>query len=142
MRWDALEAVIRRVRLSMEQDIRADRLVADEIIRDCGLVPDWSPGTYEAGEVRNHDGQTWRCCQAHDSTENDAWSPGAAAALWAPYHATDPRYARPFLPPTGSHDAYRKGEVMVWTDGKTYRSTMDANVYDPEGYPQGWEAIA
>lgn len=137
---DALEAVVRRVRLSMEADIVAGALTATEIIRDSGLVPDWMPGNYAVGDVRNHNEQTWRCCQAHDSTVTTDWEPGAVASLWAPYHSDDPRYARPYVAPTGAHDAYHEGEYMT-LDGMTYKCLADGTVHDPTAYPAAWESV-
>ena len=36
--------------------------------------------------------------------------------------------------------AFALGELGYWkADGKTYKSLIEANVYTPEAYPQGWE---
>jgi hypothetical protein len=36
--------------------------------------------------------------------------------------------------------AFAKGEFGYWkADGKTYKSLIEANVYTPAAYPQGWE---
>lgn len=36
--------------------------------------------------------------------------------------------------------AFAKDELGYWeADGKTYKSLLDANVYTPAEYPQGWE---
>ena len=38
--------------------------------------------------------------------------------------------------------AFAKGEIGYWkANGKTYKSLIDANVYTPAAYPQGWEEI-
>lgn len=42
-----------------------------------------------------------------------------------------------FVKPTGSHDAYKKGDIVRY-NGKLYQSTIDSNVYSPDEYPQGW----
>ena len=112
-------------------------MVAAEILFD-----KWKPGNYALNDVRRYKDQLWRCCQAHDSTASADWFPGNVAALWAPYHTTDPAAAKPFIQPAGAHDAYLQGEVCIWTDGKIYRSIMDsANAYSPEAYPAGWEQV-
>lgn len=116
-------------------------LTDNQVLEVSELFPAWEPGTYEVGEVRNHGGQTWRCVQAHDSTATPDWAPGSVAALWAPYHAADPAYARPWIAPTGAHDAYQKGECMVWTDGAVYRCLTDGTVHDPAALPGSWEAV-
>lgn len=38
--------------------------------------------------------------------------------------------------------AFALGELGYFkADGKTYKSLIDANVYTPEAYPQGWEVV-
>lgn len=38
--------------------------------------------------------------------------------------------------------AFAKGELGYWkANRKTYKSLIDANVYTPAAYPQGWEEI-
>lgn len=44
----------------------------------------------------------------------------------------------PYVQPTGAHDAYAKGDYVLWDD-KIYRSLIDANVWSPLAYPAGWE---
>ena len=56
------------------------------------------------------------------------------------YHGTSPETARPWVVPTGTHDMYRAGEYMVWTDGQTYRCRQDTN-FSPEDLPGAWEAV-
>lgn len=93
--------------------------------------------------MKRYGGQLWRCVQGHDSAGQTGWEPGKAPALWAAYHTTDPAFAKAFVQPAGAHDAYLKGEVCLWTDGKVYRSVMEtANAYSPADYPAGWEAVA
>ena len=45
-----------------------------------------------------------------------------------------------FKQPTGAHDAYMKGDMVVY-NGKTYKSIIDNNVWSPDTYPNGWEVI-
>lgn len=38
--------------------------------------------------------------------------------------------------------AFALGELGYWkADGKTYKSLIEANVYTPATYPQGWEVV-
>lgn len=121
----------------LTKDRTSTEMLAAETIFD-----PWTEGSYQLNDVRKHDGQLWRCCQAHDSTGNPGWYPGAVAALWAPYHTTNPEDAKPYIAPTGAHDAYQTGEVCVWTDGKVYRCKADATVHDPATLPASWEVVA
>ena len=138
--YDRLEAVIRAVRYLMQGDMGRN-LDSTQAIACEALVAVWTPGAYQIGDRRTHNGQVWRCCQQHDSAINPDVIPGQAPAHWVPDHATDPRWAKPFVQPTGAHDAYQTGECMVWTDGRVYRSTLDGNAYSPGDYPQGWEEV-
>jgi hypothetical protein len=46
-----------------------------------------------------------------------------------------------WVQPTGAHDAYMVGDVVKYTDGKTYKSLIDNNVWAPDTYPAGWEEV-
>lgn len=46
--------------------------------------------------------------------------------------------AKEFVQPTGAHDAYNKGDRVLF-DGKVYVSTIDGNVWSPLVYPAGWQ---
>lgn len=94
---------------------------------------------YAAGDVRTYGGQPWKCVQGHAHHGEPGWEPGAAASLWAAFHATDAAHALPLVQPTGAHDMYKAGEYMIYTDGVTYRAKMDT-AYSPEEYAQAWEA--
>ena len=45
-----------------------------------------------------------------------------------------------FVQPTGAHDAYTKGTKVVY-QGQIWESTIDANVWSPTDYPQGWKIV-
>lgn len=70
-----------------------------------------------------------------DTAEN---SPGAAPALWE-----DIAYKAGYriIPETITAGlAFAKDEKGWWRD-TLYRSTIDNNVWTPEAYPAGWEAV-
>lgn len=113
---------------------------ADVIIRSVEFILPWSQGKYILDDIRMWEGQPKRCCQAHDSTANSAWTP-AVASLWSPFHATSRETALPWIKPTGAHDMYKANEYMVFTDGGTYRCIQDT-AYSPTEYAQAWERVA
>lgn len=45
-----------------------------------------------------------------------------------------------FKPPTGAHDAYKKGDRVTF-ENKVYESLIDANVYFPKDNPDFWKEI-
>ena len=139
MDYSALSAIIRAVRMDMQELAQAGSLNGSKAVACEGIFPVWEPGAYVIGDVRRFNNQVWRCCQAHDSTGQPGWEPGAAAALWAPYHTADPAFAKDFFQPTGAQDAYQKGEVCRF-EGRVWRSLLDGNGYSPQAHPSGWEA--
>lgn len=91
--------------------------------------------------MRNALGQTWECFQEHNSAEHPDISPegGAWRTFWRPLHGNTPETARPFVEVQGSHDAYKTGEFMIWTDG-TVRECLNWTSYGPDGDPTAWSA--
>lgn len=114
----------------------------DTAIQSMVLFREWEPGDYreKVGEPRRFNGYPYRVYQPHDSTANPGWTPEAAPALWAPYHGTTAETALPYRQPTGTHDMYKAGEMMVWTDGTVYRCAQDT-VYSPDTYAQAWARV-
>ncbi len=133
----ALEAVVRLAKNQLRQN--AGSMEQTEVISCAALLPAWEPAIYHAGDVVQQGGQPWKCVQAHDSTRNPDWQPGAAASLWSPYHSKSPAWALDWVQPTGAQDAYQQGEYMVWTDGSLYRCKQDNTVWSPEELPTAWE---
>lgn len=140
MNTKGLESALRLNKILFDA-LSEDTLTPTNIIACDGLVEDWAPGNYALNDIRNHGGQTWRCCQAHDSTSNPSWEPGTVPALWTPLHAASPQYARPYVAPSGAHDAYQTNECVIWTDGSIYRATEDNVVHDPGIRPEAWEKV-
>lgn len=100
------------------------------------LYPEWKAGTeYAVGKRVRYAEKLYRCVQAHTSQEG--WEPPATPALWVRTAAEGeiPEWVQP----TGAHDAYGTGD-KVRHSGKTWVSTMDANVYEPGTY--GWDEVA
>lgn len=109
------------------------------------LFDEWGAGRdYQAGEVLRHDGEMYRVAQAH--TSQSQWEPGAAGTESLYTRATiDPETGYDvWQRPTGAHDAYGKGDRVLWPDasGKVYESTIDGNAWSPEEYPEGWEVVS
>ena len=130
MNANGLESAVRLNRILMENALKAGNLTPTQIIACDGLVEEWSPGSFERGDVRKEGGQVWKCCQTHDSTANPDWTPTSQRALWVPYHSKDPAHA------------YQTDEVMLWTDGWIYRCKQNGTVHDPSVLPQAWEQVS
>ena len=104
------------------------------------LFPVWKPGVYKVGDIRVTNSiikKPYECILDHDSIQNPDYTIDVRT-LWKPYHSRQKEYALPWEVPTGSHDIYKAGEYMIWTDGKVYLAKKDTN-FSPDVYPQGWE---
>lgn len=134
------KAKLSSYRMAMDAAVEAAREDTAAINRVATLVRPWRPGAYAVGDVRVYGGIPYRCVQAHDSTQNPAWTPDATPALWMQYHGTTPETARPWVAPAGAHDIYRAGEYMIWTDGQMYKCLQDTD-FSPAEYAQAWEAV-
>lgn len=100
---------------------------------------EWEQGVYQAGDIRTSKGKPYECIMTHDSTNNPTWDI-SVRTLWKPYHSRKKEFALPYEAPTGSHDMYKSGEYMIWTDGKTYHCKSDTN-YNPVEYAMAWEVV-
>lgn len=105
------------------------------------FFPAWEVDTaYAVGDRRKYNDKLYRCVQAHTSQEG--WEPPSVPALWTRTGA-DPEEIEVWVQPTGAQDAYNRGDKVHYptiTD-PVYMSLIDANVYSPEAYPQGWEVV-
>lgn len=90
----------------------------------------------EVGTRRTYAGKTWQAIQAHVTLAS--WAPDITPALWVEVIET-PTYPE-WVAPTGAHDAYNTGDRVVF-EGNVHESLIDANVWSPTAYPQGWLLI-
>ena len=94
------------------------------------------PVAYAVGNIRQYNGELFRCVRAHTSQAD--WTPDATASLWK--KIGDPTEEWPaWSQPIGAHDAYNSGD-KVSHNGKHWTSNIDANVWEPGA--SGWrEAV-
>lgn len=112
------------------------QVVLEEVAQGA-TAEDWVQPTgahdaYPRDAVVKHGGKAWRSL-----IDANVWAPGTSGwrLLWAG-SSTPPEWVQP----TGAHDAYKKGDLVTYK-GKVYRSLIDANVWAPDAYPQGWELV-
>lgn len=95
----------------------------------------WAPSAYPQGweEVSIDDGPI----------EPAPEEPGGGGEVVEPEPTPEPEQPETypeFVQPTGGHDAYKTGDRVLY-NGKIYESTIDANVWAPDAYPQGWKVV-
>lgn len=130
------------VRAQVEALFQSADIDDDSKIRNDNLCAEWELGAYKIGDVRTHGGQVWECYQDCDTEKNPDIIPDNTSwfTFWRPLHGKTPETARPFVPVQGSHDMYRTGEYMIYTDGKMYKCKSDTN-FSPDDYAQAWEVV-
>ena len=119
--------------------------LSDEKAMEIATIYDpWKVGkAYAVGEFVTYgvnavgDPQLYKVVQAHTSQAD--WTPDAVASLYDAIGLDNNGYPV-WSAPTGAHDAYNTGDIVNY-NGTLYKSLIDGNVYSPEAYPAGWEAV-
>lgn len=103
------------------------------------LYPEWSGESvsYKKNDRFMYHNKFYKVLQKHTSQED--WTPDTTSSLYVEI-ANPNEECLEFKQPTGAHDAYAK-DAKVTFEGKHYKSLIDANVYSPTAYPQGWELV-
>ena len=57
-----------------------------------------------------------------------------------PEPSPEPEEWPTWVQPTGAHDCYNTGDKVTY-NGQHYVSKINGNVWSPEAYPAGWEAV-
>lgn len=91
--------------------------------------PEGSHDAYPEGWEVTHAGKRWVSI-----TPDNVHAPGVSGWRQLVEEGSHPEWVQP----VGGHDAYKIGDIVT-RDGKTWRSTADANVWPPGVY--GWVEI-
>ena len=97
-------------------------------------------GVNVAVTVRDSGAEVRLVQQAGDGAWTSLGQVTSLAHLWQliDEHLPAPAYPE-WVQPTGAHDAYALGDKVTW-NGKTWESTVDANVWEPG--VSGWREVA
>lgn len=111
------------------------------VIRDDVGGLEWRENeVIKTGQIRTHDTIDYECIQGHIT--QPGWQPNLVPALWKVYD--DPSAGIPvWRQPTGAHDAYNIGAQVHFPtiNDPVYESVINANVWSPAVYPQGWKKV-
>lgn len=123
--------------------IFATTLTEEEAMEVPAVYDPWKPGkAYKGGEYFTYgvnavgDPQLYRVNEGKNHTSQENWLPSVERSLYTPIGLDDAGYPV-WAQPTGSHDAYNKGDIVNY-NGTLYQSLIDGNTYSPEAYPAGW----
>ena len=132
-----------------QQSIEAATAIAFVTLAESGSIDDvtavehtslfspWAASvTYKVGDIREHEGNLYRCVQAHTSQAD--WTPDLSASLWSKIGDPTEEYPE-WVQPIGAHDAYGEGDKVSYKE-KHYISTVANNVWEPGVY--GWEEVS
>lgn len=116
--------------------VKASQSLTDtEGLDGVALFPLWKAGiAVTAGQRFQYENKLYKVVQGH-TTQSD-WTPDIVPALFT--EVVPEGVIAEWIQPTGAHDAYALG-VKVKHNGKTWESTVDANVWEPGVY--GWVEI-
>lgn len=144
----ALRDIGKQKALNLRAKVVANEVDDTSLIEQEELVPNWKAIDYSNFEIgtpvrdpSDGTGQVYKLLQKHDATGHDDWNPAAAVSLWDIAHTKDPAKAKPYVEPQGTRGMYMKDDVMVWTNGMVYKSTIDNNVYTPEVRGSYWSVV-
>lgn len=109
----------------------------EQILKFPDFVEKWQPNKkYEKDKRLEYNGVIYKVITTHTSQAD--WTPDTASSLYAkvliPDENVTPEWEQP-----DSTNAYSKGD-KVTHNGKTWRSTVDNNVWEPGVY--GWKEIS
>lgn len=145
---EALRDIGKQKALNLRAKVVANEVDDTSLIEQEEFVPNWKAIDYSNFEIgtpvrdpSDGTGQVYKLLQKHDATGHDDWNPAAAVSLWDIAHTKDPAKAKPYVEPQGTRGMYMKDEVMIWTDEKVYKSTVDNNVYTPEVRGNYWSVV-
>ena len=104
------------------------------------LFPAWEAGkAYTQNDRVLYDGKLYKVIQSHTSQTD--WTPDKTPALFT--EVAKPGEIPVWKQPTGAQDAYNTGDKVHYPDADSavYESLIDANVWSPADYPQGWKLV-
>ena len=124
----------KRLRAVIEQTV--ENLTDNAALEVPELFPVWEPGAeYVAGQRVRYDGILYKVLTAHASQAE--WLPGVAHSLFAPVLIPDDNTIPEWVQPD-STNTYKAGD-KVKHNGKTWKSDVDNNVWEPGVY--GWSVV-
>lgn len=137
--YQAVSDILGQLRYIGQQEALAQSLTDEQAAFFAQIYESWKSGiAYAAGDRRRHAEKLWKCLQAHTSQEG--WEPENTPALWVEIAA--PGEYRQIQDGMLSTEAFSKGEIGWYqSEDNLYRSLIDANIWTPESYPDGWEKV-
>jgi len=131
-------AAIKKLLIILTKDVLSSPTVTAETLTALSTIyPQYRVGkAYLLNDVFVYENNLYRVVQAHTSQAD--WIPATTPALYTKY--TPPGQIAAWVQPTGAQDAYNIGDKVTF-EGFTWESLINANVWSPTAYPQGWKKL-
>ena len=119
---------------AVQQMVRVDEILPEKLAEIKGMYPEYERNKdYEVGDVFQYMDGLYKVIQDHTSLDN--WLPSENPALYTPIM---PESVIPmFVQPTGAHDAYPLGQLVIYKDD-VWESLINDNVWSPDDYAASW----
>lgn len=130
---------LQRVLDALDAVKTAQGILTDAQAAECpALYPEWDGNgkSYKVGDRLSRNGILYKVKQDHVSQE--AWNPAQAASLFAEVLAGQDGTAIGEWVQPDSTNPYMTGDRVIY-NGKTWESTIDNNVWNPETF--GWREV-
>ena len=116
-----------------------ETLPEEKILNHPEVFEEWQPDTsYSIGNIRQSDGELYRCKQAH--TSQAIYPPSIVPALWE--KIARPGEYREIKDNMSAIEAFHLDEIGWYkTKDNLWKSKQEGNVYTPVTWPQGWEKV-
>ena len=115
-------------------ELAAEAQTDEQAVESIDLFPKWMPQIQIVKDKRyQYNGVLYKALQPHISQAD--WTPDKVPALFVKVSLEEwPEWVQP----TGSHDAYNKGDKVAH-NGKHWESDYDGNVWEPGVF--GWTEV-
>lgn len=122
-------------------EMMAESLDDETAEQNAFVFPSWEVGVeYKKDYKIRYNDVVYKVLQDHTSQSD--WTPDTAVSLYVKVHQQEPHDYPEWEQPTGSHDAYNKGDIVRHND-KLWESLIDGNVWEPGtvGTENLWQEI-
>lgn len=131
-----IEQVLEQMSLAIAYMVQNQNDFTDaQALQVKAIYPEWHVGVdYRVDQIARYDMDIYRCVSNHLSQAD--WTPDASPSLWSKIVIDEETGYEVWLQPTGMHDAYNVGDVVMYND-EMWVSIVNNNTWEPGVY--GWE---
>ena len=117
----------------------AESATVEQLAEIKDIFPEWQNGIeVKKNQILQFGNKLYRSLQAHTAEQ----TPDVTKALWSEIGLDEASGADiiEWYEPDSERN-YKLDQLVRYTDGKVYKSLLEANVWSPESFPRGWQKI-